>query len=251
MRNNECKNFRFRKDKTGYIGIEREYFLTALDRKVFLPIAKDFLSKINDPRWTYELSACQVEARIDPLKNIKEVKKSLAKNDNYGQNIANSLNARLSIIEVAEKTMPLAVYPNPRYLKIKKSFNREILSAACRVTATHLHFGMPNLQTAIQTNNLLRRKIKYFCDLGDHSKGKRLELYKAVAEHWNPPHYRNTKHFIEIAKKEGFIKNPRDCWHFIRISKYGTIELRMFGATENLKEICEWIKIVQEIISIP
>jgi len=241
--------FKFQKEMVGFVGIERERFLTTVEDGIFVPRAKDFLSAINNSRWTYELSACQVEDRTNPLKDTQEIKKALHENDCRGQTIAKQLGLCLRTVEAVKDGMPLAVYPDPRYLRIKSEVTRECLSAACRVAATHLHFGMPDIDTAIQVANLLRKHLKFLCGIGDHSNGERLQLYKTMALCWMPPHYRDEKHFFEVACKEGFVENPRDCWHLIRISIHGTVELRMFGVTEDLDEICAWIRIVREIIA--
>jgi len=239
--------FKFQKEMTGFIGIERERFLSTANGTL-VPYAEKFLTQLDNPKWTYELSACQVEDRTTPLYNIKEIKGALKENDCDGKTVARQLGLKLLTIEVAPKNMSLAVYPTPRYLRIKSQITQERLRAACRVTGTHLHFGMPDIKTAIQVSNLLRKYLDYFCKLGSHSNSERLQIYKTMAVHWEPPYYQSSQHFFEIARKEGFVKNPRDCWHLIRISIHGTVELRMFGVTENLDEVCKWIKIVRKII---
>ena len=144
--------------------------------------------------------------------------------------------------------MPLDVYPEPRYLKIVKNITKERLKAACRVTGTHIHLGMTDIESAIQTANYLRKYIEYLSNLGDHSKGERLKLYKTMATDWYPPLYKNSKHFFEVAVQKGFVDNPRNCWHLIRISIHGTVELRMFGVTENIEEITDWVSIIRSIL---
>lgn len=239
--------FNFQKDMNGMIGVERERFLATPDG-ILVPRAQDFLLAVDDPRWIYELSACQIEDRTDPLRDVAKIQKALAKNDCQGRAIVKQLGLRLYVIEVAGEDMPLTVYPDQRYVRIKTKITKEQLSAACRVTATHLHFGVSSLEKAIQISNLLLQYIDLFRKLGDHSNGERLRLYKTMATHWRPPYYQSIEHLFEVAFKQGFVKNPRDCWHLIRISKHGTVELRMFGVTESLDEICQWIQIVKEII---
>ena len=237
---------RFKRKMTGFVGVERERFLSKGAKIV--PRAEEFLAIIKDPLWTYELSACQIEDRTPPLQGINKIKEALKTNDCRGQVIASRLGLDISTLEVAGKGMPLTVYPEPRYLRIKTQISQESLSAACRVTATHFHFGMPDLLTAIRVANMLRRHLNYFCDLGDHSNGERLRLYKKMATHWEPPHYKNSQHFFAVAKNQRFMENLRDCWHLIRISKHGTVELRMFGVTEDLNEICGWIETIRDLI---
>lgn len=239
--------FNFRKQMTGLVGIERERFLKD-SNDLIVPRSQEFLLKMNDNRWTYELSACQVEDRTNPCKSISKIEKAMTYNDGIGHMTAKEKELFFCNIEVADENMPLDIYPNPRYIQIASQISRERLSAACRVAGTHLHFGMPDLESSIRAANLLREKLDYFCSIGDHSHGERLRLYKIMAQKWEPPYYESTQHFFEIARKEGFVENPRECWNLIRISIHGSIELRMFGSTEDTNEICHWIELVKKII---
>lgn len=241
------KKFKFNKKNKGLIGVEREYFLISTDG-IPVPGTADFLKKINDKKWTYELSACQVEVRTHPEKKLENIRTQLIQNDQKGRAVANKLGMNLCNIEVAPKNMSLDVYPDPHYVKIAKTIPQEKLKAACRVAATHIHIGMPDLETAIKSANHLRNYMDYLCRLGDHSDGKRLQLYKKMAIDWIPMCYKNTTHLFEVAKKQGFADNPRDCYHLIRISIHGTVELRMFGVTENVDEIMNWLAKIQTIL---
>ena len=231
----------------GFVGIEREYFLTT-SSNLIAPRAEDFLQAINDPQWTHELSICQVEDRTKPLRAVKEIKKALETHNEQGGNVAKKLGLRLSTIEVAKEEMPFTIYPDPSYSRMLSQISEEQLRAACRITATHLHFGMPNIETAIRASNLLQEHFDHLCEIGDHSQGERLLLYKIVAKNWRPPYYRDGKHFFEVAQEQQFAEDPYDCLHLVRISAYGTIELRMFGVTKDLDEVCGWVDKTRKFI---
>ena len=241
-----CENFRFKEEFIGYIGTERERFLRDKKSGLLLPRSALFLQSINNPLWTYELSACQVEDRTNPRKNKKSIVDALRANDVAGHTVAEQLGLRLCTDEVAEKNMPLDIYPEKRYLEISKTIQKAVLMAACRVAGTHIHIGVKNLGHAIRVHNNLRRHLDELCAIGDHSGGERLKLYKLMAPNWNPPHYHGVKHLFRVAQAEKFVDNPRNCWHLIRISIHGTVELRMFGVTENLEEILEWITLIRK-----
>ncbi len=253
MKTNEeqrfLSRFNFQKEMKGFVGIERERFLTNSDNG-FVPQAENFLSAISNSLWTYELSACQIEDRTKPFKEIKKVRDALVENDNLGKNVAEKLSLHLQAIEVGPEDMPLTVYPDPRYLRIVSKISRERLSAGCRVASIQIHFGMPDLETAIEKSNIVREYLPLLCRLGDHSQGRRLALYKKMAPNWKPPQYRNVEHFFEVARQQGFSENPRNCWHLIRISIHGTIELRMFGTTDDLEEVLNWIEKAREFIEL-
>ncbi|KKT81996.1 MAG: hypothetical protein A3B99_02065 [Candidatus Yanofskybacteria bacterium RIFCSPHIGHO2_02_FULL_44_12b] len=241
--------FRFKPELAGFVGIEREHFLVhagGLAGGVHSPSAKRFLEAINDPRWTYELSAYQVESRTVPSMDLSAMRLGLLENENLGNRTATGLGLRLVNEEVAPFLSPLEVYPDPRYLKIAKTISPEKLDAASRVTGTHIHIGVGNIEKAIALNNVLIPRLNELCAMGDHSDGERLRLYRLMADNYQPTAYESSEHLFEIARAEGFTDNPRNCWKLIRISIHGTVELRMFGVTDNLDEILEWVSFVKK-----
>ncbi len=241
------RQFVFKPELAGYIGIERERFLATPDG-VFVPRAKEFLALIGDPQWTYELSACQVEDKTIPSNNLEEIWKGLTSNDQAGFPAAKKLGVKLITRPVAPPDMALDIYPTPRYQEIAKNISADKLSAACRVTGLHIHVGMPNWAEAIRVYNSLRDNLDFLCRVGDRSGGERLRLYKVMAEGWKPPELKDAGHFFQIAKIQGFDQNPRNCYWLIRISPYGTVELRMFDMIENLFEVLGLILTVRAIL---
>ncbi|HAU07779.1 MAG: hypothetical protein UW46_C0004G0073 [Candidatus Yanofskybacteria bacterium GW2011_GWF1_44_227] len=244
--NNFAALFKFRPELSGYIGIEREQFLKG-DSGIYVPESPRFLSLAMNEKWTYELSACQVESRTNPQTGLAVIKAELLANENVGNRVANQLGLELVNEEVAAEDMPLDVYPNPRYLKIAKVISRDRLRAACRVAGIHIHLGVRDLSHAIEVNNLLVPHLNALCDRGDHSGGERLRLYRDMAQNWQPVVYAGPEHLFEVARANGFADNPRNCWKLIRISIHGTVELRMFGSTNSVDEIIEWISVVKAI----
>lgn len=239
--------FDFKQGLSGYIGVEREHFLV-LPCGTLVPRAPEFLERVRDPRWTYELSACQIESRTKPHRDLLALKLELLQNGNNGSLVAERMGLRLVNREVASKTMPLDVFPNPRYARITRSIPIKQLQAACRVAGTHIHLGTKNMEHAIRTHNALIGHLDELSRLGDHSEGKRLKLYKAMAKRWLPAPYENEEHFFENAQANGFAENPRDCWTLIRISAHGTVEVRAFGVTDHVDEILHWISRVWSIL---
>ncbi|MBU1180006.1 hypothetical protein KJ885_03610 [Patescibacteria group bacterium] len=240
--------FRFNSGLAGYIGIERERFLRSKEG-LLVPASSKFLDMINDPLWTYELSACQVEDRTNPEKSLAKILKALRHNDRRARQIAGRLGFKLCNKEIAEENMPLDIFPDERYLKIASRLPKEILMAACRVIGIHIHIGMKDIEHAICAHNILREHLAELCAIGDHSSGERLELYKKMAPNWRPPHYKNPERLLQTAKAQGFRDNPRNCWHLIRISIHGTVELRMFGSSVSNEGIISWIKLIRKMLA--
>ncbi|MBI2056198.1 MAG: hypothetical protein HYT37_02365 [Candidatus Sungbacteria bacterium] len=243
-----CRQFKFKRYFAGYIGIEREHFLVSPDG-IYVPKAKEFLARINDTRWTYELSACQVESRTTPHKDLKWIERELRENEAKGNFEAVYMGLQLINAEVGDPQMPHDLYPDPRYLNITKKASPEMVHAGCRVAGTHIHIGVRNMAHAIRVYNALIPHLDTFCYIGDHSNGERLRLYRAMAKYWKPEPLKNREHFFEIAKEQGFTDNPRNCWQLIRISQHGTVELRMFGTAKHIEEIMGWIQIIQTILN--
>ncbi|MCX6763206.1 MAG: hypothetical protein NTZ97_00515 [Candidatus Moranbacteria bacterium] len=235
------KKFNFKENGKLLIGVERECFIVDNQGKI-IPYAAEVLKYLPDrTRFGYELSACQLEDRIGPV-IISEVRNALLKNERCIAAVENKLDFRRLHIEIAPEDMPLDIFPDPsgRYQKITKNMPINILLAACRVTGTHIHIGMPDYETALAVYNIVINEVDRLCQLGDGSKGERLRIYAQMAPDWQPLPYDGWFGFYEMAKKKGFENDPRKCWSLIRISVHGTIEFRMFGATKNIEVVSQW-----------
>lgn len=238
----------------GHVGVEREFFLTnecvgSSSATRFAARSPDFLAAISDPAWTYELSACQVEHRTDPNFELADIRSALQRGLVRGRRAATSLGLRLSAVEVAPDTMPYAIYPHDaRYAAIAATIPAHVLSAACRVTGTHFHVGCASADEALAVHNALVPHLDRLAVLGDHSAGERIRLYKMMATNWQSPHYDSAEHFDAVAREQGFADNLRNCWHLIRISRHGTVELRMFGMTDSIDENIAWVEAIRDIL---
>lgn len=240
------KLFKFDPTKVLFVGVEREAFLVD-DNGVIKPKAFDVVSLVrNDPRFGYELSACQIESRIGPCRlpqlgnELKEVEDIL---------LGYLANLHTSYVEVGPENMPLDVYPDPsgRYREIVKTMPLHVLLAACRVIGTHVHIGMPDHETALKVYNRVIKKYDWLCSRGNGSFGERLDIYRVVAPDCDPKPYADWADFYRVAVEKGFDKNPRNCWTLIRISRHGTIEFRMFGATSSLERIVSWASLCHDL----
>lgn len=233
------EQFDFRTQTYLKIGVERECFLLRNGR--ITPIAPEIIPKIDHPGIGYELSACQLEYRIGPV-SIDEVATSIEEMELFIFSSENRLDFGHSFIEVAPDDIPLDIYPDPsgRYQRVAAEMPLKVLLAACQVTGTHIHVGMPNPEVALRTYNQVVPACERLCELGDGSSKRRLMLYREVEPDPVPQQYDSWEHFHEVACDRGFAQNPRNCWDLIRISKHGTLEFRMFGATSDIGRIVSW-----------
>lgn len=239
--------FKFDPDKSLLVGVERECFLTR--REEIIPCAPEILPYLaGNGYYGYELSACQLEIRTKPVP-IEVLSKTLTNSDHRLQYDEKRLGFKAIHQEVAPFDMPLNVYPDPtgRYQKITKNMPEEVLRAACRVAGTHVHIGMGSTGQAIKAYNAAINYLSELCKMGDKSNGERLQIYKIMAPDFKPPYYDDWGCYEQYAKDHGFLENPRNCWHLIRISIHGTIEFRMFGATACVEEIAEWATLCHSI----
>jgi gamma-glutamyl:cysteine ligase YbdK (ATP-grasp superfamily) len=242
-----CSQFAFTKSGGGLVGVEREAFL--LRDGAIAPIAAEVLRHLPDcVRYGYELSACQLEDRIGPT-SMHELLNAIKRNEKEIAQAERALGFKRLYQEVAPADMPLDVYPDPtgRYQRIIKDMPQHILLAACRVTGIHIHIGMPDADTAMRIYNKVISHCDELCHMGDGSKGERLNIYKTMAPDFQSPHYETWKDFYGEAVIKGFDVDPRKCWHLIRISKHGTIEFRMFGATHDLQKIVSWARTCHDL----
>jgi hypothetical protein len=242
------KLFQFRSELAFRIGAERERFLVDLLGRP-IPVSKLVLRWLpEDGRFTYELSAAQLEDRVGPI-YLSELIDNLRKNDEEIADVLNRLNIAQAFYEVADADMDLSVYDDPtgRYQRIVKNMPKDTLLAACRVAGTHVHIGMQSMEQALTIYNRVISRFDELCSLINNSDGQRLEIYKTMAPDFMPRRYETFKDFYQDACEKGFDKDPRKNWQLIRITVHGTIEFRMGGATASYDEIYNYAKFCHDI----
>ncbi len=245
-----AERFKFDPALAYFVGVEREYFIT--DNGTIVPRAKEVLNLLPQPNFGYELSACQVEDRSGPCP-LDELGNRLEENDRLIEKVLATLRLDRGFLEVAPYAMPLDVYPDPtgRYAEITRNMPEEILRAACRVTGTHIHIGMPDHETAVKTYNRVISKTEELCQMGDHTNGERLAIYRIMAPDYVPRNWANWEDFENYALRNGFAEDPRQCWQLIRLSIHGTIEFRMFGSPQSNEEVLKWATVCYQLCTAP
>jgi gamma-glutamyl:cysteine ligase YbdK (ATP-grasp superfamily) len=254
-----AKQFVYDPSRAGQVGVERECFITDQNGAI-VPEAARVLSFIGESAaadsrffyrgpipdensFGYELSACQLETRVGPCA-LEALDHELAVRERQQTLALRHFGLSALHTEVGPEDMPLDVYPDPtgRYQQITATLPIEVLRAACRVVATHVHVGMPDHETALSVYNHVIRYYSELCELGNGSFGERLAIYREMAPDYYPQPYASWDAYYQYALEKGFAEDPRKCWTLIRISKHGTIEFRMFGATPDRSRIVAWAK---------
>jgi len=242
------KLFNFDVSKSLWIGVERECFIEDREGNI-VPRAPHILNGIDsNGMFGYELSACQIESRIGPCE-LGDIRQYLEDSDESLKCIMDNNGVKARHVEVGLENMSLEVYPDPsgRYQEIVKTMPRHVLLAACRVIGTHIHVGMPDHETALKAYNKVIGRCDWLCSKGNGSFGERLDIYRTVAPECDPLSYRDWHDFYRVACVRGFDEDPRKCWTLIRISRHGTIEFRMFGATSSIDRIVGWAKLCHDL----
>lgn len=230
--------FRFLPQYTLMVGIERERFVVDNKGKPTPQVERVLALLPQDGRFGYELSACQLEDRVGPV-SIQEVRQQLFQNDAVIQSVLEQLGLQYQFCEVASAQMNTTVFNDPtgRYQQIVQRLKPEELLAACRVAATHVHIGMPDMPTALRVYNQVIPHWSALCEVIQHSNGERLSIYRKMAPDYVPQRYESLEAFYRYAERQGFDKDPRQNWQLIRMSVHGTIEFRMGGATDSHDEV--------------
>ncbi len=228
------------------IGIERERFLEKNGE--FAPLSLKLTRYLNDERrFGPELSAFQLEDRTSPVL-LPELGDELERNDDLIRRACRWAGAVSVLNPVAPKNLPLDITDLPRYEGIRGKLSEERLSAACRVAGTHIHCNMPDLVTAVQVHDSVRRHIDDLIALGDTCGGERLHLYRKVAPNASDiPEFGSVLGFYEDALRGGWVEDPRSCYRLIRISVHGTIEFRMFDATNDNGLVLQWAAVCSNL----
>lgn len=242
--------FKFDQSRIGFVGVEREQFTIDPMTRNITPVVPRYLERIDALdgsadksrfQFGYELSACQLESKIGPCR-IDQIGQWLEDSEVLLRSVDDQLGKSRLHMELAPENMPLDIYPDPtgRYQRITANMPKEVLSAACRVAATHVHIGMPDIATAVRVYNEAIHHTDELIQMGDCSSGKRMELYRVMAPRYRPEPIASSDELYQQACSYGFVNDPRTCWTLIRISIHGTLEFRMFGATESIDQIVGW-----------
>jgi gamma-glutamyl:cysteine ligase YbdK (ATP-grasp superfamily) len=245
--------FQFNQDRQFFIGCEREFFV-ANEKGVIGPWAKKVLDVLPTNIFGYELSACQAEAHIGPIV-FDEFMSELIRINQIIKSGLEPIGFQALFNTIGPDDIPLDVFPDPtgRYQRITKNMPREILKAACIITGTHIHVGMPDHETALKVYNYVVDHVHELCNMADLNNGKRMDIYRIMANDFIPKHYTDWTDLYEQYLQLGYDKDPRKCWTLIRISVHGTIEFRMFDNTSDIVQINSWaencLRICREAIS--
>lgn len=220
----------FNQDLAGCISCEREFFLANTEGKI-VPQAHAALEYINDNVFfSYELSACQIEYKTGPTKNITDLMQRIYELEEQCKQFEKDLGLQRLLLEVGPSDMPLDVYPDERYQFFAQTKTDDQLLSMMRVTACQFHIGMPDYETALKVYNSVIKDIPYLITLGDYSHGQRIALYKQATPFWYPPSLNNFEDHYLQATLAGYCADINNCHTLVRITRYGTIEFRMFGA---------------------
>lgn len=243
--------FKFNPQKRLWVGVEEERLIMQDGRSV--PKAKEVLSGLS-PAFTYELSAHQIEMRTAPTSSVDECCNELMRKRKVLQNRLSAMGLSSKAMPVASEDMPLDIYPDPRYLgEVATRLSRERLSAACRVMGTHIHVGAGNIDEALKVNNALVESLSRLIHVSGEENLERLRLYSVVVQGQHmPKEYEGVAEFVNAAQirtETGQVayREPKDDWGLVRVSRHGTVEVRLFPATEDLLKVRTWIALVKDI----
>lgn len=242
----------FNPNRTGFLGVEVEYGLFQMGRPA--PLSPNFMALVEPKergKWVMELPAWQVEYATPPCQELSELREHLGEAIREGREVASMLGTKLRACEVApDERRTYIPSPKPRYQGITSELPKRQWGPGCRVAGTHVHYGCRNLEHALEVHNRLAEEVEHFCELGAHPPNEgpsRLELYREMAPVAEPPVYDSVDEWRQRAQDKGFASNLGDCWHLVRISAYGTVEVRCFGITLELSELVGYAEDVRRI----
>ena len=242
--------FAFTREYAFKIGVERECFIVEKGGSMPIPRAHALLpylqTEAGSAIFDKELSACQLESRVGPIV-IEKLEKELTRVERVLCNTMEQFGCRPSYQSVGPESMSTEVYPIERYRNLVKQRSREEVLAACRVIGTHVHIGMPDHETALRVYNAVRLNTVGLCGLGDRSNGERLTIYKSFAPDWLPPAFDGWPDLLDFAHEKNFAHDLRSWWGLVRISCHGTIEFRMFDATNSIADVVVWAKVCRAL----
>lgn len=239
--------FVFDPGKAGLVGVERELLIRETATGQILPISPEILARIwgEHPHLTTrikaELSRCQLEETTDPVR-FGDVADSLRETSTVVAAALARVGCEPQYSDIGPADMPLDVYPEARYVRIAEQRPREQLSAACRSIGVHVHVGMPDAAKALQAYNFAVRNLHSLRKRADRTDGRRMALYRTMVPEPEPITFNTWHEHYRHAVEHGYAGNTpensvRNNWMLVRISRYGTIEFRLFDGVDDVAEI--------------
>ncbi|TSC94563.1 MAG: hypothetical protein CEN87_404 [Parcubacteria group bacterium Licking1014_1] len=243
------------------IGVERERFIISrADGKivsaigVLLPKVQCVAEERGLPAnlFSYELFAGQIEDRTLPCDSLPMLRAALIANDSVMDEVANQNGLAFDFSEFVEENQIASLEVNPfdqRHKNIWQSISPERKLAASIVAAVHIHLAVTE-NVAVQLLNACRKEmIERLTKIGDHSSGRRMVAYTTMAQTDGvPPVFSGFREVIKYIDERGGEKNV---WDLVRYKpSTGTIEFRMFGATESVEEVIGYALACIELLKI-
>ncbi len=241
------------KDKlSSFIGVELEGVLSCpVSLRECACANKRMVNTLNDclalkgmsAQVSPEASAAQIEAKTSPLVTHKVVKElgiliNLTKDAIY-----NNFNLKWVLKPYASYNLDLYFYPDePRYRTIFAGIDNELRRFVMSAMALHIHIGCKDKTAALRVYNMLAQDINNLIRI---DFGGRLEKYIKMIPCAIPKKYSSWQDFERDAKERGFQQNTSNNHSLIRITKHGTVELRMFNSSEDLERISKLIKYIE------
>lgn len=230
-------------------GVEREFRITTLDGQI-VPEAPRVLRKIwaSSPKlkdqFVPEFSGCVVESKTRPCATIPALREQLVRRDKVLKKALRRLKLTYSLQEVGPTDMPLVINENEeRFRELLKKFTLAETMAACRIIGTHVHTGkLRDHESALRVYNRFVRYWPVLAKLGSNSGDRRIWTYSLIKTGHVPIEYSSWEKFYEDAQEKGFADNPKNNWALIRLTTHGTVEVRVFGTTDNINTVCRWVK---------
>lgn len=255
----------FTQSLAGCIGIEREF--TLMQNGESVPRSPEFLAHmakrmqslgLNTERWAPELSACQVEDRTLPQHTAYGLSDDLDSAQKMGCNVAEKMSCLMQAVEVVPAHV--ACHVHEKYLHLREKLPRSVLMAAYRVAGVHVHIGCASLQQAVEFHDALCTELPAIVHMTDHTNGERLGLYHQVVAHTmgvyaphlpgTSPLYKSITGWEDRMRALGVTKLA-ECYDLVRISHYGTVELRTPGMTDSVDEIIGWVERIRSLVGLP
>lgn len=236
--------------KAWHVGVERECLIMDPETGKPAPSSPMLLRILWDeyPAFQkgigYELSACQIETRTTDPVRISDLQGVLKQREDAVAEVLGRFKyaARYDIIGPPDMTTAYYNDPDGRYAGIVSKRSRAEILAACRIVGTHIHVGMPDLETALRVYNGVIKNLHGLKLAADLTNGERMKLYREVQKNPDPVPFESWDAMHVHAIEHGWSKDLRKNWMLVRITRYGAIEFRFFDGTDSIDQVVSWAR---------
>ncbi len=246
------------------VGVELEISLVDPETRALVPLAGDVLATLGeDGCFKPELFQTIVEINSDVCENVAQIRADLSGKVDILRKVGDEQGFQIMCTGTHPFSRPrdLPITDKERYQHLVNSMRWP--AQRLLICGQHVHVGVPSGEHAIAVMNAIRCFIPHLLALSASSPfwkrgdtglaSSRIKIFEGLPTAGLPPRLTNWNEFTTLMGtlvESGTITSIREIWWDIRPHPvFGTLEIRICDAINNMTEICAITALVQCLVA--